>query len=165
MSIGIGRTRVAAAAAAFAIAVSLGATAFAADITREDYAARAEPICKVNTQANKKIFKGVQGMVNRNKLGPASKRFKRASASLRRTINRLAALPQPTGDEARLAKWLKHLKIQRNFLAKIGKALSAGNKFQAQSFIFRLRRNGNLANNTVLAFEFNFCRIDPSRFT
>ena len=161
---GVGRTRVAAAAAAFAIAVSLGATAFAADITREDYAARAEPICKVNTKANQKIFKGVRKMVTQNKLGLASKRFKRASASLRKTINQLAALPQPTGDEQRLAKWLKYLRVQRDFLAKIGKALSAGNKFQAQNFIVRLRRNSNLANNTVLAFEFNFCRIDQSRF-
>lgn len=165
MSMGMGRVRIGAAAVVFAMAVSLGATAFAADITREEYTARAEPICKVNTKANQKIFKGVRKMVTQNKLGLASKRFKRASASLRKTINQLAALPRPTGDEQRLAKWLKYLRVQRDFLTKIGKALSAGNKFQAQNFIVRLRRNSNLANNTVLSFEFNFCRIDPSRFT
>jgi hypothetical protein len=104
-------------------------------------------------------------MVRQNKLGLDSKRFKRASASLRRTINQLVALPQPTGDEQRLSKWFKFLRVQRDLLTKIGKALSSGNKFQAQTFIVRLRRNSNLANNTVLAFEFNFCRIDPSRFT
>ena len=27
-----------------------------------------------------------------------------------------------------------------------------------------LNRNYNLANNTVLGFGFNYCRIDPSRF-
>jgi len=165
MSMGTGRVRIGAGVIAFAMAMGLGATAFAADITREEYKAQAEPICKVNTKANQKIFKGVQRMVRQNKLGLASKRFKRASASLRRTINQLVALPQPTGDEQRLAKWFKYLRVQRDFLTKIGKALSSGNKFQAQTFIVRLRRNSNLANNTVLAFEFNFCRIDPSRFT
>ena len=165
MSMGMGRTRIAAAIAAFAIAASLSATAFGDDITREEYVAQAEPICKVNTLANRKIFKGVRKMVQQNKLDKAAQRFKQAAASLRRTITQLAALPQPAADQERLSKWLDYLDVERSFLTKIGKALAANNKFQAQNYIVRLRRNSNLANNTVLAFEFNYCRIDPSRFT
>ena len=165
MSMGMGRTRIAPAIAVFAMAVSLSATAFGDDITREDYVAQAEPICKVNTLANRRIFKGVRKMVRQNKLDKAAKRFKRAAASLRTTISQLSDLPQPSADQTRLSKWLDYLNVERSFLTKIGKALAADNKFQAQNFIVRLRRNSNLANNTVLPFEFNYCRIDPSRFT
>jgi len=147
-------------------AMSLGAVAAPAeDVTVDSYAAKAEPICRKNTNANKKIFKGVRKMVQRNQLGKAAKRFKRAGSSLAATIRQLRALPQPPGEEARLAKWLKYLGIEKSLLFKIGKALGKGNKFQAQSLIVRLRRNSNFANNTVLAYEFNFCKIDPSRFT
>jgi hypothetical protein len=160
-----GRNRIAMAVAVFATTVSLSATAFGEDITREDYVAQAEPICKVNTDANRKIFKGVRRMVQQNKLDKAAKRFKRAAASLRATIAQLAALPQPTADQQRLGKWLDYLDVQRSFLTKIGNALAADKKFLAQNYIVRLQRNSNLANNTVLAFEFNYCRIDSSRFT
>lgn len=160
-----GRNRVVTAAAIFATTVSLSATAFGEDITRDEYVARAEPICKVNTDANRKIFKGVRRMVTQNKLDKAAGRFKQAAASLRRTVTQLTALPQPTADQERLSKWLDYLNAERSLLTKIGKALAADNKFQAQTFILRLRRNSNLANNTVLAFEFNHCRIEPGRFT
>jgi hypothetical protein len=160
-----GRVRIVAAMAALTVAVSLSATAFGDDITREDYVAQAEPICKVNTLANRRIFKGVRRMVTQNKLDKAAQRFKQAAASLRRTVSQLTALPQPSADQERLAKWLDYLDVERSFLTKISKALAADNKFQAQNYIVRLRRNSNLANNTVLSFEFNYCRIDPSRFT
>jgi hypothetical protein len=165
MGMNKGRMRIAVAVAVFAMTVSLSATAFGDDITREDYVAQAEPICKVNTDANRKIFKGVRRMVQQNKLDKAAKRFRQAAASLRSTVTQLTALPQPTADQERLSKWLDYLSVEREFLTKIGTALAADNKFQAQTFIVRLRRNSNLANNTVLAFEFNYCRIDPSRFT
>jgi hypothetical protein len=161
----MGRIRIAAAIAVFATAVSLSAAAVGAFITREEYVAQAEPICNVNTLANRRIFKGVRKMVQQNKLDKAAKRFKQAAASLRSTVIQLTALPQPTADQQRLGKWLDYLNVERQFLTKIGKALAADNKFQAQNYIVRLRRNSNLANNTVLAFEFNYCRIDPSRFT
>jgi hypothetical protein len=165
MGMNKGRSRIAMAVAVFATTASLSATAFGEDITREEYVARAEPICKVNTDANRKIFKGVRQMVQQNKLDKAAARFKQAAASLRRTVTQLTALPQPIADQERLSKWLDYLNVERSLLTKIGKALAADNKFQAQSFIVRLRRNSNLANNTVLSFEFNHCRIDPSRFT
>jgi hypothetical protein len=165
MSMRMGRNRIAAAVATFAMAVSLSATAAGEDITREEYVARAEPICKVNTLANRRIFKGVRRMVTQNKLDKAAQRFKQAAASLRATVTQLTALPQPAADQQRLTKWLDYLNVEREFLTKIGRALSAGNKYQAQNYIVRLRRNSNLANNTVLSFEFNYCRIDPSRFT
>lgn len=160
-----GRNRVVMAVAVFAATASISATAFGEDTTREDYVAQAEPICKVNTFANRKIFKGVRQMVQQNKLDKASKRFKRAAASLRGTIGQLAALPQPTADAQRLDKWLGQLNTQRGYLIKISKALAADHKFQAQNYIVQLQRNANQANNTVLAFEFNYCRIDSSRFT
>ena len=29
----------------------------------------------------------------------------------------------------------------------------------------KLNRNSNLANNAILALDFEYCRIDPSRFS
>jgi len=144
---------------------SLGTVALAEDVTVESYADRAEPICKKNTLANKKIFKGVRKMVQKNQLGKAAKRFRRAGRSLNSTVKQLARLPRPVGEEARLKKWIKYLKIQKNQLYKIAKALARNNKFQAQSLIVKLRRNSNRANNTVLSYEFNYCKINPSRFS
>lgn len=146
-------------------AVGFGSLASAEDVTVESYADRAEPICKKNTLANKKIFKGVRKMVQKNQLGKAAKRFRRAGRSLNSTVKQLVRLPRPVGEEARLQKWVKYLRIQRNQLYKIAKALARNNKFQAQSQIIKLRRTSNQANNTVLAYEFNYCKIDPSRFS
>jgi hypothetical protein len=137
----------------------------AADLTRDEYVAKVEPICKANTQANTRIFKGAKDEVRAGELGKASKRFKRAVVAFDRTIKQIQAVPRPTEDEAKLSKWIGYLKTEKSFLAKIGNALAAGDKYKAQSLSVRLNRNSNLANNTVLGFDFDYCRIDPSRFS
>ena len=50
-------------------------------------------------------------------------------------------------------------------MGKIATALAHEDKPAAQQLSVRLNRNSNLANNTVLAFGFDYCRIDPSRFS
>jgi hypothetical protein len=134
------------------------------EITREEYAARAEPICKTNVLANKRIFKGAKGEVKAGKLKPASTHFFRASTAFAKTIDQLAAVPQPSADEARLTKWLGLLRDEKALIEKVGRALASGDKHKAGSYSVDLNRNSNLANNTVLGFGFDYCRIDPSRF-
>jgi hypothetical protein len=140
-------------------------SAGAAETTREEYRARVEPICKANTQANEKIFKGAKEEVKAKELKKAAGHFSRATAAFEKTIKQLAAVPPPPADAAKLGKWIGYLEAEASFLGKIGKALAAEQKAQAQTYSVRLNRNSNLANNTVLAFGFDYCRIDPSRFS
>jgi len=156
--------------AAFAVAV-LGAAvltvpmAAAAEVSREEYVARVEPICKTNTESNARIFKGAKEEVKAGKLRKASTHFSRATVAFERTIKQLKAVPRPAADAAKLEKWIGYLEVESSFLGKIGKALAAEQKAQAQTYSVRLNRNSNLANNTVLGFDFEYCLIEPSRFS
>jgi hypothetical protein len=152
---------------AAAVAVLLAAAvplAGAAEISREEYAARVEPICKTNVLANKRIFKGAKGEVKAGKLTLASKHFSRAATAFAKTIGQIEAVPRPTADEARLAKWLGYLRDEKNLIRKVGLALAADDKHKSESYSVDLNNNSSLANNTVLGFGFDYCRIDPSRF-
>lgn len=139
--------------------------AAASELTREEYVARAEPICKRNTEANKRIFQGVKEQVKAGKLKAASTHFTRAAAALEKTVAQLRALPRPPADAARLAQWLGYLQKESSYLGQIGKALAAEDKAKAQTLAVRLNRNSNLANNKVLAFGFDYCKLDPARFS
>jgi hypothetical protein len=152
---------------AAAVAVLLAAAvplAGAAELSREEYVARAEPICKTNVLANKRIFKGAKAEVKAGELKKASTHFFRAATAFAKTIGQLEAVPRPEADEARLAKWLGYLRTEKNLIQKVGRALAANDKHKAESYSVDLNHNSNLANNTVLGFGFDYCRIDPSRF-
>lgn len=136
----------------------------AEDPTRDEYAAKVEPICRANTKANSRILKGVKSQVKRGKLVPAGRRFIRASRALGRAVRQIARVPRPSADRARLKKWVGYLKRERLLLVRIGKSLKSGNKFRAQKLAVKLNRNNNRANNTVIAFGFRHCRIDSSTF-
>lgn len=140
------------------------AAAGGAEIDRDEYVERAEPICKTNTEANRRIFKGAKEEVRAGELKKASAHFSRAATAFEKTIEQLSALPRPTADEAKLQKWIGYLEAEQRYIARIGKALAQDDKDKAQMLSVRLNRNSNLANNTVLAFGFDYCRIDSSRF-
>lgn len=135
-----------------------------AEPTRLEYVSRAEPICKRNVLANKRIFKGAKGEVKAGKLKQASRHFFRAASAFAKTIRQLEAVPKPSADEARLVKWLGLLDTEKEIVKKIGLALAAGDKHKASSYSVDLNANSNKANNTVLGFGFDYCRIDPARF-
>jgi hypothetical protein len=56
------------------------------------------------------------------------------------------------------------LHSEKSLIEKVGKALADDDKHKAGSYSVDLNRNSNLANNTVLGFGFDYCRIDPARF-
>lgn len=149
------------AVAVFAVA----SLASAAEVSRSEYKAQVEPICKANSQANDRILKPVRKLVKQGKLKQAAVRFSQASTALKKTVGQLEAVPQPTADEARLDKWLGYVKTEADLFSKAGKALKAGNKNKAQRFVNKLTSNANLANATVLAFSFRYCRFEPAKYT
>jgi hypothetical protein len=155
------------AAATLAVALALVAVpaVHAAELTRDEYVARVEPICKRDTEANERIFAGAKEEVKEGRLKLASTHFAKAEAALEKTIGQLKAVPQPAADEAKLTKWLGYLGTEAAYLGKIGKALAQGDKGKAQTLSVRLNRNSNLANDSVLAFGFDYCRLEASRFS
>jgi hypothetical protein len=156
---------------ATAAVVLIGAGAFAAlaiaapEQTRESYVAQVEPICKTNTQANERILAGAEKKVKEGKLKVAAGQFTQAATAFGKAVRQISAVPQPPADQAKLSKWLGYLGGEQKLLSEIGKALKAGKKSRAQSLSVQLQHNGNLANNSVLVFEFNYCLIDSSRFS
>ena len=114
--------------------------------------------------ANKRIFKGAKGEVKSGKLKKASTHFFRAATAFDKTIDQLEAVPRPTADEARLSKWFDLLRDEEAIIEKVGRALASEDRHKAGSYSVDLNRNSSKANNAVLGFGFDYCRIDPARF-
>lgn len=150
--------------AALVCAALLAAAALAAD-PRDEYVAKVEPICKTNTKSNERVLAGVRKLIRQGKLGLAGAKFKSASAAFGKATNQIAAVPQPPEDTATLTKWLGLLGKEKRLLAQIGQALKAEKKGLAQRLSAQLNHNSTAANNAVLGFDFNYCVINPSRFS
>jgi hypothetical protein len=157
--------RVIATCAALACLGALAPAASAAEISRAEYKAQVEPICQANTKANERILGGVRNLVREGKLKPAAAKFSKAGAALKQTHSQLRAVPQPSADEAKLAKWLDYVKTEADLFNKVAQKLRAGQKGAAQSLVNKLTTNANQANSTVLAFGFRYCRFEPAKFT
>jgi hypothetical protein len=145
---------------------STGALAVtSAEQTRETYVAAVEPICKTNTKSNERILSGAEKKVKEGKLKVAAGQFTKAAGAFAKAVKQIKAVPQPVADKAKLGKWTKYLEAETKLLSEIGKALKSGNKTKAQTLSVKLTHNGNLANNAVLGFDFDYCLIDSSRFS
>jgi hypothetical protein len=157
--------RLGAALGVLALALAQGAVlASAAEVSREEWVARVEPICKTNVLANKRIFKGAKEEVKTGELKKASTHFSRAASAFAKTTTQIEAVPQPPADEAKIAGWLGYLGSETDFVRDIGKALAAEKRHKAESISVQLNRNSTRANNAALGFGFDYCRIDPARF-
>lgn len=151
---------------AVVLVLTMVATPFAqAEVTRESYKEAVEPICKTNTEANKRILKGVRKEVKEGKLKLAGRQFGKAGAALKRAHAELKAVPQPPEDQAKLTKWLSLISTEVTLFQKAATQLKAENKTGAQATVIRLQHNANQANNQVIPFEFHYCRFEPSKFT
>jgi hypothetical protein len=147
------------------VALLLAAAAFAAEVSREEYKAAAEPICKSNTQVNERILAGVRKEVSKGKLKPAAAKFAKAATALKVALRELEAVPRPSADESRLAKWFSLVAIEAELFATAGRKLKAGDKPGAEHVVTKLTQNANKANVEVLPFGFRYCRLEPAKFT
>ena len=134
-------------------------------LTRDEYKTQVEPICKKNSEANDKILKTVRKEVKEDKLKTAGAKFIKASNALNTTYNELKAVEQPAEDAAKLTKWLGYVKTEADLFKSAGTALKSGNKSKAQQFVNKLTQNANKANAEVLAFNFRYCKFEPSKYT
>jgi hypothetical protein len=152
-----------ASAASIAALLVFAAVAMATD--RPEYKAAVEPICKSNRQTSDRILKPVKSLVKKDKLKQASVAFAKAAAALEKARKKLAAVEQPPADAARLTKWLKEIKGEVALMKTISRKFKQGNKSKATSLAVKLQNNARKANNNVIVFSFNYCKIDPSKYT
>jgi hypothetical protein len=157
--------RAAVAVAALVAGVLLAATAAAAEApTRDEYVAQLEAVCKPDAEATQRAMKGARADVSAERLGAAAGKFAAATSIFGSTVEEIAAVPRPPADAAKLSRWFGYLRAQGSYLKRITAQLRVGRGIQAQRLTARFIHNGNLANNVVLAFGFNYCSFKFSRY-
>lgn len=150
-----------------ALALGAIATAQAEELTRPQYVEQVEPICQANTEANQRILKNAKEKAkSRNvaKMREAGGQFVHASIAFGKAVQKIAAVPRPAADDARLVKWFKQLGIVREKLRKLGMALKEGDEIKAAHEQIRVERASNAANNFGFVFDFHYCHLTSSRF-
>ena len=138
--------------------------AVAAAPTRGEYVDTLEAICEPQAEATRKAVMGVRGDMNAERLALAATKFAKAKAIFGRTLDKLAKVPRPPADRPKLARWFGYLDRQEDLLGEIIAALRADDPVRSQRLTARFVHNGNLANNVVLAFGFEYCSFEFSRF-
>ncbi|HEY6551473.1 MAG TPA: hypothetical protein VIY71_09780 [Solirubrobacterales bacterium] len=145
------------------------AAAWAEEVpTRAQYVEQVEPICKANTDANKRILKNVKTKARSKSMRTvreAGVQFIQASSAFEAAQKKIAAVPRPPADDARLLKWFKYLSVVKTDLRKLGKALKANEKILAAHEQVRVERASNAANNVSFVFEFQYCHLSAANFT
>lgn len=159
------RTAASIAAAALLAALLLGGVAAAeAGPSRSEYVTRLEGICKPHALATERATKGVRADIRAGRLAVAAGKFGQATRIFGATVRAIAPQPRPSADVPRLAKWFSYLNSQESYLKEITVQLRAGHTIKAQRLTARFIHSGNLANNVVLAFGFDYCSFKFSRF-
>jgi hypothetical protein len=136
--------------------------------SRAQYVERVEPICKANTEANKRILKNVKTKAKSRvpaKLKQAGAQFIHASAVFGKTVEKLSAVPRPPADDAQLLKWFTQLGVVQAKLRALGVALKGDEEIKAAHEQIKVEHAANTANNYSFSFGFHYCRLTPSRFT
>jgi hypothetical protein len=153
--------------AVISLALALFCAAFAAAAeapTRDEYVARLEKICKPDALATQRAMKGARSDMRTERFKLAAGKFAKATSIFGGTVRQIGAVPRPSADAAKLDKWFGYLDRQEGYLGQITSALRAEKGIKAQRLTARFIHNGNLANNVVLAFGFNWCGFKFSRY-
>ena len=132
--------------------------------TRTEYVDQLEAICKPDAQATQRAMKGARADVRNERLKPAAAKFAKATSIFGGTVKQISAVPRPPEDAAKLGKWFTYLNRQESYLQQITAQLRQEHAIKAQRLTARFIHNGNLANNVVLAFGFDYCSFKFSRY-
>jgi hypothetical protein len=158
------RRWIVAAVLAVALLVTAATSAAAGAPTRDEYVTHLEQICKPDAEATQRAMKGARADIRAERLDPAAGKFAKASSIFGSTVTQISAVPRPTADATKLSKWFGYLNAQKSYLRQITVQLREGHAIKAQRLTARFIHNGNLANNVVLAFGFNYCSFKFSRY-
>jgi len=132
--------------------------------TRQEYVGQLEEICKPDALATQKAMKGARADVKAERLKAAAGKFAKATSIFGGTVKQISAVARPPADATKLSKWFTYLNRQESYLQQITAQLRQGQAIKAQRLTARFIHTGNLANNVVLAFGFNYCSFKFSRY-
>jgi hypothetical protein len=144
--------------------VSVGNALAAEGPTRDDYVSELESVCRPDAEATQRAMKGARSDIQAERLGVAAGKFAKATQIFGSTVKKIAPVLRPTADKERLEKWFVDLRKQESYLEQITTQLRSDHAIKAQRLIARFIHSGNLANNVVLAFGFNYCSFKFSRY-
>src|SRR4029077_4113825 len=131
---------------------------------RADYVSELEKVCRPGSEETQRAMKNVRHDVRDGRIPLAAYKFGRGATIFGRTIKTIARFPRPSGDLAKLKEWFVYLNRQEDYLNRITAQLHAGRTVKAQRLTAHFIHNGNLANNVVLAFGFNYCSFKFIRY-
>lgn len=164
---GSGRAASALATAAAAVLAALlvsGSALASPAPSRQEYVAKLEGICKPRALATERVMKGARSELNAERFAVVARKFDRASALFGETVSRMAPVPRPPADRTVVRRWFGYLNRQAEYLRAITAQLRAHRAVPAQRLTARFIHNGNLANNVVIAFGFDYCSFKFSRY-
>ena len=147
--------------AGMALSASAGAAAMP---DRAEYVVRLESICEPGVEATQQAVRGVRSDIRAERLAVAAGKLGSAARIFDGTVRRISAVPRPPSDATHLAKWFAYLKLQKSYLSRAAAALRAERISSYQHNAVLFVHNGNLANDVVIAYGFNYCRFKFSRF-
>lgn len=150
---------------AVALLLALGvASAAAEELTREEYVARLEKICKPGSDATERAVRGVRSDVRHERLKVAGRKFARAKRIFAGTVGSISTVPRPAADRDTLKRWFAALGREQTYLGQMVKTLLAEDVAGFQRVSARFIHEGNKANNAVVSFGFEYCSFKPTRF-
>lgn len=132
--------------------------------TREEYVSQLEKVCKPDAEATQRAMKGARSDIQAERFGVAAGKFAKATQIFGSTVKEIVKAPRPPADKERLGRWFVDLRKQESYLGQITAELRVDHGIKAQRLIARFIHSGNLANNVVLAFGFNYCSFKFSRY-
>lgn len=141
-----------------------GATSAGAELTRSDYVAQLETICKPDSEATSRAVSGTRADVRRERFRSAARKVAKAKRIFSGTVRSISTVPRPVADRAILARWFKGLKRESSALDRTAVALRVEDLARFQRVWADFIHEGNKANNVVVSFGFNYCAFKPSRF-
>jgi hypothetical protein len=147
-----------------ALLVGLGTAAAAEGPTRDEYVTQLESVCKPDAEATQRAMKGARSDIKAERLGIAAGKFAMATRIFGSTVKEIARVQRPPADATKLDRWFGYLEQQESYLRQITTQLREKRGIKAQRLIARFIHSGNLANNVVLAFGFNYCSFKFSRY-
>jgi hypothetical protein len=132
--------------------------------SQAEYVTRLEAICKPKVEATQRAVRGLRSNVQRERLGVAAGQLARARRVFDGTVGAISAVPRPPANTTQLAKWFSYLRLQESYLGRAADALKARRIVSYQHNAVRFVHTGNLANDVVITYGFNYCRFKFSRF-
>jgi hypothetical protein len=140
------------------------AVSAAAEVSRPEYVAQLETICKPDSEATTRAVAGTRADVRRERFRAAALKVAKAKRIFAGTVRSIATVARPAADRAILARWFAALNRESTALARTAAALKVEDLARFQRVWADFIHTGNKANNVVVSFGFNYCAFKPSRF-